>query len=310
MKILVTGASGFVGSHAVRWLVKAGHTVVGVSRKMPGQDRSAPEARYIDGVDVGDPATLRPEIFEGVEAVAHLVGIIREAGHGQTFHRIHVEGTANVVAAAKAAGSVSKFVYVSAIGSTEDAPANYSRTKAQAEERVKMSGLNFVILRPSIILGADGEFAEQISALVQHGGLPFPAPFPFIPVPGSGLNKFQPIYVDDLMNCLTQALATPVADGAIVELGGADKVTFNELLKAFAVRLGVRKPMLHTPIAALMAIAPLFECLPNPPVTRDQLKNLSRDSICDNSNMIRRFGMTPRGFNQAMDLTLPGASKL
>ena len=84
-------------------------------------------------------------------------------------------------------------------------------------------------------------------------------------------------------------------------------MTFNELLAGFAKRLGARKLMLHAPVAILAAIAPVLEMLPKPPVTRDQLKNLSRDSICDNSDMRRRFDIAPLTFDQAMDLTLPGA---
>ena len=304
MKILVTGAAGFVGSHAVRSLIASGHAVVGISRSLPKDARRSPEATYYDGVDIADSSTLRPELFDGVDAVAHVVGIIREAPPRQTFQRVHVDGTSNVLAAAKAAQSVGKLVYISAIGSSADAHSEYSRTKAAAEQLVKASGLTYVILRPSIILGADGEFVEQICGLVRYAGLPVAIPFPFIPVPGSGRNKFQPIYVDDLMRCLTASLTSPVADGAVVEVGGATQVTFNVLLKAFALRLGVRKPMLHTPIAALMAVAPLLERLPNPPVTRDQLRNLSRDNVCDIGDMRERFEFDPMTFDAALDLSL------
>ena len=111
-----------------------------------------------------------------------LLASFRNSGSLQTFQRIHVTGTNNVIAAAKAAG-VGKLIYMSAIGSTADAPAQYSRTKAAAEESVAASGLNYVILRPSIILGMDGEFAEQISDLVLHGGLPFQYRFRLSPFP-------------------------------------------------------------------------------------------------------------------------------
>ena len=309
MKVLVTGASGFVGSHAVQALVEASRSVVGAARSLPKRSRFVAEAHYVSGVDVGDPATLTPALFDGIDAVVHLVGIIREKGPSQTFRRIHVDGTRNVVEAARRSGSVRKIVFISAIGASLDAPAEYSRTKAQAEAIVAAGGIDYVILRPSIILGAGGEFSEQIKDLVLHGGLPVRLPFPFIPVPGSGRNLFQPVHAGDLMRCIAASLATNAADNSIVEIGGSTRVSFEQILDSFAHRLGVRKPKLHAPVPLLMLVAPLMELLPTPPVTRDQLRNLSRDNICDIDGMREKFGVSPLSFEQAMDLTLPRAEE-
>src|SRR5579862_6651074 len=218
MKVLVTGATGFVGSHTVDALLEQDHEVKCLVRKAPTGANDRPRAEYVTGVDVGDLGTLKPEHFEGVDVVIHLVGIIREKGR-QTFQRIHVQGTRNLLQVAKHARFKGRFIYMSAIGSSPHAPAEYSRTKATAEEAVKTSGFSYTILRPSIILGKDGEFVAEMRALVLYGGLPIPIPSLVVPVPGSGENKFQPIYVNDLMTCVIKSLDSDATKDLIIEVG-------------------------------------------------------------------------------------------
>jgi len=232
------------------------------------------------------------------------VGIIKENGATQTFQRIHVSGTINVINAAFTAG-VKRFIYVSAIGAADDAPSQYSKTKAAAENTVATSGLSYVILRPSIILGRDGEFVDQMRDLINHGGLPGKLPCPFIPVPGNGNNRFQPVYIDDLCRCVLAALTKAAAANQIIDIGGASQLSFNSLLEGFARNLGVKKPLVHAPIPLLMLVAPLMQLLPNAPVTRDQLRNLRRDNICNLTKMKGILGVDPIGFDEALALSLP-----
>ena len=298
MKVLVTGASGFLGSHLIGGLLAAGHSVRGLSRNTPKGERLHGGAEYVDGVDVGDASTLTPRMFADVDAVVHLVGIIQEAGKKQTFQRIHVEGTRNVVETAKAGGFDGRFVYMSAIGTAADAPAEYSRTKYAAEQIVTGSGLPYTIFRPSLVMGKDGEFVAQMADLIKHGGLPFKAPVPVIPVPGSGLNKFQPIYVDDLVSCVVKSLTDESTSGQTYEVGGATQVSFNDLLAGFARSMNVRKPMVHAPVSILKIVATVMEAImPKPPVTRDQLANLGRDNTTQSRAITDVFGVNPLSFD-------------
>lgn len=311
MKVLVTGASGFVGSHVIEGLLAAGHGVRGLSRTLPTGARRHEGCEYVDGVDVGDRSTMSAKMFDGVDAVVHLVGIIQEAGKKQTFRRIHVDGTRNVVDAAKSSpltpnnGGTRRFVYMSAIGTEANSPAEYSRTKYEAEQIVIESGLPYTIFRPSIILGVDGEFVAQMAELIKYGGLPIKLPVPVIPVPGSGMNKFQPIYVDDLVSSVVKSLTdesgpTPSANKTY-EIGGATQVTFNELLSGFARSMGVRKPMVHAPVPILRVAAMVMEAvMPKPPVTRDQLANLGRDNTTESRAITEVFGITPLGFDEML----------
>jgi NADH dehydrogenase len=140
--------------------------------------------------------------------------------------------------------------------------------------------------------------------LVLHGGLPVTLPVPVIPVPGNGQNRFQPIYVGDLTACLMQCLTGSTALNETVEVGGALPVTFDEIVRSFARRLGIKKPLLHTPLWLLNVMAPVVGLLPNPPFTKDQLKNLSRDNTCDISKMKLIFGIEPKYFEETLSIIL------
>lgn len=308
MKVLVTGAAGFVGRHACRALVNAGHSVVGLSREVPGANQAVPGVVYVSG-DVTDARTITPDKFAGCEAVFHLVGIIQEVrGRGQTFEAVHVEGTRNVLAAATTAGVQSRFVYLSALGSDPEARSEYSRTKAEAERLVRQSGLPFTIFRPSIILGPDGEFVQQMTDLIRRPPLT-PFPVPFVPVPGSGENRFQPVWIGDLVTCLLRCLSDPATAGQTYDIGGATQVTFNELLRAFAQHLGVKKPLLHAPLPAMFGAARVLQLLPRPPLTTDQLFNLQTDNVCDNTRVSAAFGLEPLPFAQALARAFAGRRK-
>ncbi len=297
MNVAMTGAGGFVGGHLTQALTEAGHSVRGLGRKTPTAARRAAGVQYIDGVDITESATLTTEMFAGLDAIVHLVGIIQEGAGGQTFQRIHVHGTGNVVDAARQAGFEGRFLYMIALGSAPDAPAEYSRTKFEAEQIVERSGLPYTTFRPSLIIGPDGEFVAQMKDLILHGGLPVPVPFPFIPVPGSGENKFQPIWVEDLCGCVVGALGNPATEYQLYEVGGATQLSFNDLLAGFAKSLHVSKPFLHAPVPALRVAATVMEALmPRPPVTRDQLLNLGRDNITDSRAVEQVFGIHPLGF--------------
>lgn len=296
MTVLVTGASGFVGRHICAELVKVGHPVRGLVRQVPVRKNRVEGVEYIRGVDVADVVTLTPEMFKDADAIIHLVGIIAEVKRrGQTFQRIHVEGTRNVVDEAKRAGFDGRLVYMSAIGSALNAPAEYSRTKYQAERIVIGSEFPYTIFRPSLVIGPDGEFVAQMKDLVLRRG-------PFIPVPGPGFNLFQPVWIDDLVQCVAKSLVMGETINQIYETGGATQLSFNELLKGFAKSLGKpKKPLLHAPIPLLYAAAAVMEkILTRPPVTRDQLKNLERDNITTSQDIKELFHVNPLGFDQML----------
>ena len=303
MTVLVTGASGFIGRHICAELVRVGHPVRGLVRHLPVRKNQVEGVEYVRGADVADALTLTSEMFKDVDAIIHLVGIIAEVRRKkQTFQRLHVEGTRNVVDEARRAGFDGRFIYMSAIGAALNAPAEYSRTKYQAERIVIGSECPYIIFRPSLVIGSDGEFVAQMKDLVLHGGLPLNLPFPVIPVPGSGFNLFQPVWVEDLVQCVVKSLVTGETINQTYEIGGATQLSFNELLKGFAKSLGKpKKLLLHAPIPLLYAAAAVMEkILTKAPITRDQLKNLALDNITVSQDIKELFKVNPLGFDQML----------
>ena len=278
----------------------AGYEVVGLTRTPPPPERTVAEVSYVIGDVVN--GEIPYEAFAGCGHVIHLVGIIAEArGKGQTFSAVHVGGTRNVLRAMDVTAVPGRFIYLSAQGASPDSSSAYSRTKAQAEQLIRASNVECVIFRPSVVIGPNGDFVQQMEQLIQRPPLS-PFALPFIPVPGSGKNKFQPVAIDDLTTSIIASLESPAAENAVIAIGGADRVTFNELIQAIANRIHVEKRLLHIPMPLMYVGAAVLEAaLPTPPITVDQLKNLGVDNVCNNNMLTEMLGVTPRTFEAALD---------
>lgn len=281
--VFVTGATGFVGHALLQRLCAAGHIVRCLVRR--GSERDLHGLGAIARIE-GD-VLARPGLEEGMagcDAVIHLVGIIREQrGAGVTFERVHIDGTRNVLDAAKAAG-VRRCLHMSALGTRAGAVARYHRTKWAAEEAVRGSGLGWTIFRPSIIYGRGDGFVTMLASMVRR--------LPVVPVIGSGRQRLQPVAVEQVAAGFEGALERPATIEQTYEVGGPDAVTMLELLDLIGHALGhrhVRKG--HVPLAVMTPLARLLHRLPGFPVTPDQLLMLGEDGVCD-----------PRPFFEAFQL--------
>lgn len=299
MRVFLSGATGFVGSHLLERLLSEGHSVTALVRDANSRKAGAvtrqpasanARAELFEG-DVADGSGLEDGI-RGCDAVIHLVGIIAQVGES-TFERVHVRGSENVVQAAKRAG-VKRFVHMSAIGARPNGVSEYQTSKYRAEEAVRNSGIPFVILRPSIIFGPRDGFVNQMARVMKSA--------PFVrPVVGSGRSRFRPIYVRDVAQCFVDALTHNAALGRTVHLVGAEELTFEELLKRIAECIGVRKRALHIPVPLMMLAAHVFSLLPiRPPVTPDQLAMLEEGSTADPEEMLQVFKFEPISFTEGL----------
>jgi uncharacterized protein YbjT (DUF2867 family) len=280
--ILLTGATGFVGGHVVRLLRQRQRDV----RCLIRSSRRAGELRRlgcdIAPGDVADRASL-VRACDDIDALVHLVAIMR--GGRTDYERVMVEGTRNLVEVAAEAG-VRRVVLASALGvgdhTRELTP--YFRAKWEMERILKASGREHVILRPSFVFGADGGVLPTFLRLVRLS--------PVTPVLGPGTQLVQPIWIEDLAAHFDAAIDAAEAADRTFELGGPERVSWNELYALIARVLGRRRRQLHVPFPLAHAVAATLQWAPGFPVTRDQLRMLAAgDYVADMDPAYDAFGL-------------------
>ena len=280
MTVLVTGGTGFVGPHVVHALRAQDTPVRALVRDPARATRLAAWGVELAAGDVTNPASLRPAC-EGVDTVVHLVAIIR--GRPADFERVMSVGTRNVVAAAQEAGA-RRFVLASALGldeRTKDA-VPYFAAKWEMEQAVRESGLEHVIFRPSFVFGRDGGVLPTFIRLARYS--------PVTPIIGSGRQRLQPIWIEDLAEYYVRAVTEHAATNRTFELGGPEAVSWNEFWERLKRVLGVRRPSVHVPFGAMRLQATVTERLPGAPVTRDQLTMLELgDNVVTDPSAVETF---------------------
>jgi uncharacterized protein YbjT (DUF2867 family) len=288
--ISVTGATGFVGRHVAATLVARGHRVQVLARD-PARARvlSDLNVAVVPG-GLADRAGL-DRLVRGADALIHLVGIIVEQGT-QTFTSVHVAGTQALLAAAREAG-VRRFVHMSAVGARDEPGATpYHRTKRQAEQLVRDSGLAHAIFRPSIINGPESAPIRLLARLHRWS--------PVIPVFGDGRFPTQPVWIDDVALAFALAAERPDTVG-VFELGGPQVLTYEELLLTIGRVMGRSRPLVHVPLGLVRAAVNVFDVLGSAaPLTSDQVQMLVEGSATPANAIESVFGIKPVAFEEGL----------
>ena len=290
--ILVTGGTGFVGGHVVTALRARGLDVRCLVRDAQRAQRVTSLGCEITVGDITRPESLAAATA-GCEAIVHLVAI--RQGKPEEFQRIMVDGTRNLLAAAGEAG-VRRFVHMSALGTTE-ATRNlvpYFGAKWQMEQDVEASGITHVIFRPSFVFAADGGILSTFAKLARYA--------PVTPIIGSGTQRIQPIWADDVGAYFASAVDLDAAADRTFELGGPEAVTWNEFWERLKRALGVNRPSLHMPMAFMRLNARVTERLPGDiPLTRDLLKMLEAgDNVVTDSSAQEVFDVSLLGLDEQL----------
>lgn len=293
--IFLTGGSGFVGSAVLDRLLAEGYAVHALVNRRP-IDR--PGVQSFAGGLFDDAAIHKG--LEGCDAVIHLVGIIRENGD-QTFERIHRDGTRRLVDAAKRLG-VRRFIHMSALGARPGTASRYYTTKAEAEAYVKASGLDYTILRPSLIHGPGGEFMTMVADFARGKR----APYFFMPYFGKGFvghdsARIAPVYVEDVARAFVDALSNPKTVGQSIDLTGPEVLDWQQFYALVTRRL-LGQPKLAVGLPAwygrlLTGLIPAKLL----PFNKSQVAMAAEDSVADVAPAEGLFGWRPRGFAETFE---------
>jgi uncharacterized protein YbjT (DUF2867 family) len=280
MKILITGGTGFIGPKVVRALRTHGHEVRALVRRPERATELAGWGAELVTGDVTDPASVRAAV-DGCTHVVHLVAILK--GSPSDFHRVMTLGTKNVIAASKVAG-VERFVLMSALGTSETTKDTvpYFASKWAMEQETARSGLEYTIFRPSFVFGRDGGALPLFIKQVKYS--------PVVTVIGSGLQRIQPIWVEDVAEHFSRAVDHPHAANRTFEIGGPDVVSWNELYLKIAKVLGKRRRLVHVPTSLARAGATLTQWAPGAPLTTDQIAMIEAgDNTVSRSDAVDTF---------------------
>lgn len=234
--ILVTGATGTVGTALVPLLLERGDDVRVLVRDPRGLGRARVEVRIALGdlADVGDPR-VRRQALRGVDTVIHLAATIRDQPRGPV-EELNGLATARLLRAAEEVG-LERFVFFSAIGASEFQRTRFFRAKALAERAVAESELATTVFAPSIVYDRDDPWVTIMRRL---------ALLPVLPISGSGQAAYQPIWAEDVARCVVAALGDRAAPR--YELAGPETLTYDDMARVIARAAGRQRPLVHVPL--------------------------------------------------------------
>jgi NADH dehydrogenase len=297
--VTVFGGSGFLGRHVVRALLKRGWRVRAAVRRpdLAGHLQPLGMVGWVQPVQ----ANLRyrwsvDRAVTGADAVINLVAILSETGR-QRFEAVNSAGARAVAEATRAAG-IDRLVHVSAIGADPDSPSAYARSKAAGETAVRETIPGGVIFRPSIMFGPEDRFFNRFASLARV--------FPAFPLFGGGHTRFQPVFAGDVARAIADAVEGKVPGGKVYELGGPEVKTFRECLELMLATIERRRLLIPVPWGIAGAMGQVLQYLPNPLLTRDQVRQLKIDNVVSEEARAERRTLKGLGINAtSLEAVLP-----
>lgn len=294
--VAIIGGTGFVGSYVVDALHAAGHTTSLLVRAGSEDKVRRADGQRVTIGDIDDDDALHA-VLEGCDAVIYLVGILREdRSKGITFRKMQYEGVVRVADAAKER-RILRFLLMSANG-VEAEVTPYQQTKLDAELYVEDIGMQYTVLRPSVIFGDPRgrmEFATQLRNDMVN--MPMPAVGFYSGLkPSSNPVLMSPVHVQDVASAFVAALDDDSSIGETFELCGPDVLSWNEMIRRVAAAVGKKKRIVPMPIGLMRVAATALDWMPVFPVTRDQLTMLQQNNVCSQNRIGLLVDRKPTAF--------------
>jgi NADH dehydrogenase len=283
----VFGGAGFIGRYLVPHLAAQGYVIRVAGRDPERAALLKPLGDVGQIVPLYAPVTDTAAIgraIDGAEVVVNLVGILAERRPGD-FSQVQGTGPRLIADEAARAG-VRHLVHVSAIGASGTSRSGYGRSKAAGETAVAAGFPQAVILRPSIVFGAEDQFFNRFGEMARL--------YPVMPVISGG-TRFQPVYVGDVADAIMAGLSLPPDAPRVYELGGPTIWTFRELLTYILKETRRHRPLVAVPPGIARLQARILEKLPGKLLTTDQLEMLGQDNVMSGTVPgLAALGITPK----------------
>lgn len=285
MKIFVTGATGFTGSRVIPLLLKSGYEVRCLYRE--SSDRSPlsqPEIEWATG-DLSNPESLS-SAMQGTDVLVNIASL----GFG------HAE---NIINSAKSVG-IKRAIFISTTAIFTKLNAKSKSVRMQAESTIQSSGLEFTILRPTMIYGSERD--RNMWRLIR-----FMKVSPIIPIFGDGKYLQQPIFVDDVAQAVVSCLSNKNTVGKSYNIAGKHPLTYNAVIDTIADKLNKRIWKIHIPAKPVVTLLNLFEKIRLPfPIKAEQVLRLNENKDFSYSEAERDFGFNPCSFEEGIGLEIEG----
>lgn len=291
MQILITGYSGFIGRRLALALADSGHRLVCAGRSAPPLELQG-RVTFVRKDFVHDVAVEDwLPVLAGVDAVINAAGLLSGRGASE-LERVHLRGPAALFGACAAVG-IRRVVQVSALGADADAQSAYHRTKRAADDLLRRLLPDAVIVQPSLVYGRGGASAALFAGL---------ASAPVTPLPGDGLQRVQPVHVDDAVAGIVALLANPELRGATIAFVGPEPLTLRGFLAELRAALGLGRPRFVNVPLALVRIAARFGTLTRRGLLNDEtLGMLLRGNVADAQPLERLLQRPPRPVGRFVD---------
>ncbi|MEJ2114498.1 MAG: complex I NDUFA9 subunit family protein [Gammaproteobacteria bacterium] len=275
LSICILGGTGFVGSHLCAELVGRGHHVKALTRQRERhRDLLVLPSLELIQTDIHNENELKKH-FENCDAVINLVGILNEKGHdGNGFHIAHVELARKVITMCTSC-KVPRLLHMSALNASPDEKSFYLRTKGEAENYVHTFALRKIAVtsfRPSVIFGSGDSFTNRFASILKLTPWIFPL--------ACAKTMFAPVYVNDVVQVMANALTNKQTYGVRINLCGPKQYSLKQLVDYIATASGMHRIVLGLPNWASKLQANILEFMPGKPFSMDNYRSLQKDSVC------------------------------